>query len=285
MKELLGNKAIMTLLIIMAIGLIYTFATGGFGGAGGDLPEFDSGGAAPPSQSSSASTTPPSTPASGAPSLAAGASVGAGGAVTAGGQTSPATPSQPTPGTGAGGGGGTKPTPSKTPSGGADTGINEKLEAFRNMNPDKILKDKYDELNKEVTPPEHFAEDIGRVDPLTVVYDFIPEELRPPREGETNEEEVFKFLEEAIGYEILDSIEIQVIEVLSLGNYKSVVATIQGQTMNIQEGQQLQMMTQEGFYVYITLTSVDRSEVIFDLTFVGAYAVVTRTRTFISGSY
>jgi len=151
------------------------------------------------------------------------------------------------------------------------------------MNPDQILKDKYDELNKEVTPPEHFAEDIGRIDPLTVVNDFIPEELRPPREGETNEEEVFEFLEEVFANEMLDNIQIEVQEVLSIGNYKSVVATIQGQTMNIPEDRQL--YAPDSPYIIIWLYEVTSTKVTFKLIYDGTYAKVTRDRIFISGSY
>jgi hypothetical protein len=281
MQELLQNKAIVALIAVAALALIWTIISGGFSGGSGDLPTLEGTSAgtttasAPPATTPSASTTPtPTTGSTTTQSTPAAAPAGAG--------TSTGTVSTPSTSTSSSGtSGGTTP-PATLPPGstGGDTGINEKLQAFRNLYPEDIIEKKYNVLEEEVTKPENFAEDIGRVDPLTVVNDFIPEELRPPREGETSDEEMFKFMEEAVGYEILNSIEIQVIEVLQVGNYNSVVCLINGQGTNMAEGD---AVGANG--VTIQASKVTRGEVVFTLSYVGDYASVSKTKSFISGSY
>ncbi|MEP0813807.1 MAG: hypothetical protein HRF49_03965 [bacterium] len=273
MQELMQNKTLMAILGIAIVAAIFTyFFSGGLSISGDDPLAGDmtaqyaqeigaQPGAPPASAPSSGGET-----SAGGPPPAMGLETGMP-AAPAAEPSKPSEPSEPS-----------KPAPAKLA--GEGKGINEKLLAFRKLNPDEILEEKYKDLEEKVSEPEAFAEDIGRVDPLTVVLDYIPEELRPPRSGETNEEEIIKFLQESYGYEMIDSLNIRVVEVVELGNYPIVLFTVNGRPSQGGPGAATYFNGVE-----IRILEADTTAVTMRLTVYGTYSTMSRTKKFISGDY
>jgi len=280
MQGIMQNRWVVGLLIFAIIALIYTFTSGGFSGGGSpdimSVADIEAYKQEAGITGGTTSRTPEETPSE--DTQAAPATSGTGGevrVVTAAGMgevsTKPVKPEA-----GADGKDQVKKPPTTTDGG----GINQSLLAFRELDAKEIIRNKYDELEGHVTEPENFAEDIGRVDPMTFVSDFFPEELRPPRSGETNDEEMWKFIEEAVGYDVLNGIRISVHEVINMGNSSMVIAIIEGRPISMVEGQSV---GSQG--VLITASSIERTKVVFTLSFRGQYAQVSTTRTFISRDY
>ncbi len=266
--------------ILVAIA-IYMGFTGGFNlGGGGDLPGMDtqqylaeSGLQAttpPPAASAPPPDAAPPSAAPGAPPPSSAGEIGMGGA-----PPSASPPSQPAPSA--------PSTPGQSSPG--SMSINEKLLSFRNLDPDIIINDKYEVLEESVTEPEKFAADIGRVDPLTVVNQFIPPELRPPRQGETNDEKVLGFLEELTGHEILNQIRLDIVEVINAGNMVFVLIRFgPGEPTPVPVGSSYGFRY-GGLNITVVIDSATRNKVVYRLIFQGEYSSGSRTVTAISPSY
>lgn len=269
MQDLMQNKNMLIVLGLLVAIAIYMGVTGGFNlGGGGDLPSgLDSqaymaeSGTAPPPVSAPPVETPSAPPSSAPPSS---------GEIGMGAPPVSAPPSTPS-------------APSSTPS--SSMGINEKLLSFRGLDPDAIIEGKYKVLEESVTEPEKFAEDIGRVDPLTVVNQFIPPELRPPRKGETNDEKVLGFLEEVYAHDVLSRIRLNVDEVINAGNQWFVLMRFgPGEPTPVPVGGSIGISA-EGLRVTAIVDSADREKVVFILLYSGEYSDATRTVTMISPTY
>jgi hypothetical protein len=123
----------------------------------------------------------------------------------------------------------------------------KKLEDWKNSDPRDILKAKYKDLQaKETHPenednPEQFIPETGRVDPMTIVDGAIPDELKPPRGGETDENEAENYLYTAAASEIVDyvGISLKVYNVLQIGLDKIVTVRVGNRRYNLHEGQSL----------------------------------------------
>lgn len=82
----------------------------------------------------------------------------------------------------------------------AELTTDEKIENFKNMDPREIIDRKYTDLEERKTEPwneelpETFIPETGRVDPLTRVISAVPKELKPPRAGETDQNQIDSYL-------------------------------------------------------------------------------------------
>jgi len=159
------------------------------------------------------------------------------------------------------GGGGAPPPPGGAPpaAGGAkpatDTGASaaanmtdaqklKKLEDWKNQDPRKIIEKKYTDLTtKETHPddennPEQFIPETGRVDPLTIVSGAIPDELKPPRSGETDINEFQSYLYSEMASEAVDELakNVDVYNVIQIGLEKIVAVRVFGERHNLSQG-------------------------------------------------
>ena len=274
MQDLLQNKGLLVFLAILIAAAIYMGVTGQFGtGGGGDLPselmrgDYAADTGAPSTPSPAVDTTPP--PAAAPPD----------GAAASGLMVSPGQPESPS----------STPTPPPTPAPSqpsSSMGINEKLLAFKNIDPKTIIDDKYDELEKDVTDPEKFAEDIGRVDPLTVVSDFMPPELRPPRKGETNDEQITAFLQEARAHDVLSRISLDIRETINAGNqwFALIRFNEDSEPVPYPVGQPFSIFA-EGLLVRGVIVSASRTKVVYELSWQGPYSSASRTVTMLGPGY
>ena len=107
------------------------------------------------------------------------------------------------------------------------------------------MKAKYKDLQaKETHPenednPEQFIPETGRVDPMTIVNGAIPDELKPPRGGDTDINEAENYLYTAAASEVVDyvGIGLRVYNVLQIGLEKIVTVRIGNQRFNLHEGE------------------------------------------------
>ncbi len=205
--QAINRNLLIFLLVVVGAGVLnYVF----FGGLAmlrqGDIPT-------PPSQA----TVQPSAPAS--TTQPAPTSQGAALPSVVGGEATPSTSAPPSAQTGAPESAGkTKAEPAKP--------LTEEqklkgLEDFEKIDSREILRKRLDEATEslsKVDPEEGLPyPGVGRVDPLTYVYDAIPEELRPPRSGETNEDEILSLLMAQGSTEIIDSFYLDVYSVMKIG--------------------------------------------------------------------
>ncbi|MCB1222162.1 hypothetical protein KDL30_15995 [bacterium] len=74
------------------------------------------------------------------------------------------------------------------------------VDAFMELDPRDILRAKQKDLEGRLTSPwddenpDEFIPETGRVDPLTFVDSAIPDQLKPPRSGSTDENEILVYL-------------------------------------------------------------------------------------------
>jgi hypothetical protein len=74
------------------------------------------------------------------------------------------------------------------------------IERFKQMDPREIIRAKYRDLEERQTEPwneddpDQFIPQTGRVDPLTRVSSAVPDDLKPPRSGETDENQIETYL-------------------------------------------------------------------------------------------
>jgi len=169
----------------------------------------------------------------------------------------------------------------------------KKLEEWKNSDPRDILKSKYKDLqSKETHPdneddPEQYIPETSRVDPMTIVNGAIPDELKPPRSGETDVNEAETYLYSAAASGVVDfiGVKLQVFNVLQIGLSKIVSVGLQGgRRFNLHEGEgrTIILESKDGIPVQATfsLTSASVKEVVISVTGQPWGSTVTITKDF-----
>lgn len=222
------------LLVVVAAGAIYfgiTMFMGGFNT--GDIPEFAGYEDKPATPAPEVQQTQPQPPAAGpggpaAPGLGTPGGPAAPGLGTPipGGGSAPGgpTPGGPTPGAPGGeapsvpGG---EPAAGEEPVSYTEEEKMDELAAFEQIDSRVILQERLAEAEDnetEVNADEDLPyPDTGRIDPLMIVNSAIPEELRPPRSGETDWDSVLDYLIASQGTAIIETINITVWSVMEIG--------------------------------------------------------------------
>lgn len=174
----------------------------------------------------------------------------------------------------------------------------EQLKAWSAQDPRTIIDKKFEDLQgKETKPwddenPETYIPDTGRNDPLTPIRDALPEELRPPRGGDDDENEIMTYLFTQYATQAVDAVmnNLQVYSMVQIGLRKLVTMGVPGQRpFTVEEGQS------SGFDIDIDgyLVSVDFSVAAVsedDVTLVisgsprGSTVSVTKEAHFIPGT-
>lgn len=161
----------------------------------------------------------------------------------------------------------------------------DELAAFEQIDSNDIIRARLEEAEASETPviPEEDLPypDTGRTDPLMIVTSAIPEELRPPRSGETDYDSVLEYLIKSYGTAVLDSIEIEVWSVMQIGLVQRVNMSINGQLVTIREEgyREMQMGYQET--LRITVVSASQSLVTIGLKYSTPNVSVSKTKTYI----
>ncbi|OGK11150.1 MAG: hypothetical protein A2Y63_04920 [Candidatus Riflebacteria bacterium RBG_13_59_9] len=160
----------------------------------------------------------------------------------------------------------------------------DELAAFEAIDSRGIIAARMEEAigNETVVDPEEGLpyEDTGRVDPLAIVSSAIPKELRPPRSGETDYDEILDFLITAYGTALLDSVQIEVWSVMQMGLEKMVNMSVNQQLMTMPEGGSYPVDV-GGATVMMTVSSASQSVVVITLSFNSGYTSVSKTKTFV----
>jgi len=288
------NKTLMTWLIVaVALAVIYfgwTLFLGGGGGFGtGDIPEPTGlrpspapETAAPPAEEA----PPPSPPVQGGPAAPAvgGAPSPApqqGQGPVAGGSPAPGAPSPGAPAPPAGPETG---APAEAAAPARELSEEEEMEglaAFEKIDSREIIQARLKEAESDLTVVDADAglpyPDTGRSDPLTIISSAIPEELRPPRTGETDYDEILDFLITFYGTSLLESVEIEVWSVMQMGLVRMVNLSVDGMLATIPEGRSVTLPSG----VVLTVNSASQDEVSITLSFDAGYTSVSKTKTFI----
>jgi len=171
----------------------------------------------------------------------------------------------------------------------------KQLEAWKNSDPRDIMKAKYKDLEaKETHPedednPEQFIPETGRVDPMTIVSGAIPDELKPPRTGDTDENQVLTYFYTAAASEVVDyvGIRLEVYNVLQIGLEKIVSVQIGNRRLTLHEGEPrgIVLESKEGIPVraQFAISSASTDEVIISVTGqpIGSLVSVTKNFTYI----
>jgi len=273
------NKNLLILLIVVVVFgggyLVYNMMAGGNYFAG-DIPEYIA-----PEESPATQAPPPVQPVPPAgPEGLAVPGIG-GGMPVGGGAATPGTPAAP---------GGEAPETGVAPSepGAAALTQEEKrdeLAAFEQIDSNDIIKARLDEAKAsetEVIPEEDLPfPDTGRTDPLMIVTSAIPEELRPPRSGETDYDSILEYIIKSYGTAVLDSIEIEVWSVMQIGLVQLVNLSINGQIATMSEGSSMDMQMGYQETLRISVVSASQSLVTIGLTYSTPYGSVSKSKTYI----
>ena len=281
------NKNLMVLLIVVVIiggGYFLWNMLAGGGYFTGDIPEYR----APEDISGTQAPSPAQEmPAGGAegiatPGIGGGmppAAAGAGPAVSGAGA-----PVTPTPG-----GDGVAPGDGETPSEPevplTQEEKRDELAAFEQIDSNDIIRARLDEAIENETPviPEEDLPypDTGRTDPLMIVTSAVPEELRPPRSGETDYDSILEYIIKFYGTAILDSIEIEVWSVMQIGLVELVNMSINGRLITMSEGSSYDMTMGYQETLRISVASASSSLVTVGLTYSTPYGSVSKSKTYI----
>jgi|GEM_PF-1962084 len=274
------NKNLLILLIVVVVFgggyLLYNMIAGGNYFAG-DIPEYR-----PVDDTPVQPTPPPAQEApAGMPGGVAAPGLGDGMSIVPEG-AAPQTPATPGPGGEAPGISGAPATP------GAPLTQEEKmneLAAFEQIDSNDIIRARLEEAeaNETVVDPEQDLPypDTGRTDPLMIVTSAIPEELRPPRSGETDYDSILEYIIKSYGTAVLDSIEIEVWSVMQIGLVELVNMSVNGRLLTMSEGSSydVQMGYQET--LRISIASASSSLVTVGLTYSTPYGSVSKSKTYI----
>jgi len=169
------------------------------------------------------------------------------------------------------------------------------VENFKNLDPRDIIIKKYEDLEERKTEPwneesEGYIPNTGRVDPLTRVRSAVPDELKPPRAGETDMNEINTYLIADVATQIVDAVSylMQCHNVIQIGLVRYATFSYQGgQPFPLEEGfsTSLNAGSVNGIpiIVTITLTEVDTDQVVLRInaTGQGTSTSVTKNQTYI----
>jgi hypothetical protein len=155
------------------------------------------------------------------------------------------------------------------------------MKAFEKVDSHDIMMKRQEEAKDTETKLEPDKDlpypDTGRTDPLFIVSEAVPEELRPPRSGETDYDSILDFLITAYGTELLDSVQIEVWSVMQIGMEKYVNMSIDGMLATVPEGRGGTLPNG----VSITVASASQDEVIISLSFSTPYSSVSKSKSYI----
>ncbi|MEZ5337727.1 MAG: hypothetical protein R3F46_05635 [bacterium] len=93
-----------------------------------------------------------------------------------------------------------------------DSAEKDPIQAFMELDPRDILRAKQQDLEGRLTSPwdeenpDEFIPETGRVDPLTLVDSAIPDQLKPPRSGSTDENEIELYLATVFATQTVDQV-------------------------------------------------------------------------------
>ncbi len=155
------------------------------------------------------------------------------------------------------------------------------IDQFKALDPREIIDRKYEDLQEQHTEPWNeedpgFTPDTGRVDPLTRVREAVPEELKPPRAGETDENDIISYSvardATMVAYSIAMGLECY--NVIQIGIEKQATISIFGNTFLMGEGESagpIEVGVSSGVPLMATLTctSISENEVHINVTVYG----------------
>ncbi len=279
------NKNLMIILIVVVVlgggYLLWNFMAGG-GYFAGDIPEYiapeesPAEQAAPPAQKMPAGGAQIAMPGIGADMPAATGPAAPGEAATPG---APAIPGVDGEAPGAG------EVPSEPEVLLTQEEKRDELAAFEQIDSNDIIRARLKEAEASETPviPEEELPypDTGRTDPLMIVTSAIPEEIRPPRSGETDYDSILEYIIKSYGTAVLDSIEIEVWSVMQIGLVQRVNMSINGQLVTRSEGSSISIPMGYQETLRITVVSASQSLVTIGLTYSTPYGSVSKTKTYI----
>lgn len=177
--------------------------------------------------------------------------------------------------------------------------VDDPVENFKNLDPRDIIIMKYEDLESRKTEPwdeesEDFIPNTGRSDPLTRVRSAVPDELKPPRAGETDMNEINTYLVAAQASMIVDAISssLQCHNVIQIGLSKYANFSFSGsQPTALQEGQsfgfQADVVNGIPIIATVTVASISTSQVTMSITAAGQGTTtsVTKNKVFIPSRY
>ena len=142
------------------------------------------------------------------------------------------------------------------------------IDSFMELDPRDILKAKQLDLKDRLTSPwdeenpDEFIPETGRVDPLTIVNSAIPDSLKPPRSGSTDENEIILYVQTIQATELVDAVSanLQCHSVIEIGVVSTAYFTL-GSGENVQR---FAMQEGRGINVAganVTCTSISDSKV------------------------
>lgn len=278
-KTPVNRNMVIVLAVLLVAAVLYFVFSGGFSSMfRSDIPEF--GQVTPPSEPATTTAAPPA---------AAPGAGGSGMSPSIGGISSgPAVPAGPSAAPSGAGGGPVTVAPGLAAEGAEGAGAGKlsaeeklkKLDAFRKIDSREVLRRRIEEARQGETVVD--AEkglpypEVGRTDPLFLVSEAIPEELRPPRTGESDVDKAFdELLTKFIQTQILESVRIEVWSVMKIGLTTMVNLSIDGRLGTLPVGYPLNM----GAY---TLKIVSASQSL--VTIVLRSGDISETRSFVPKS-
>lgn len=173
------------------------------------------------------------------------------------------------------------------------------IENFKELDPRDIILMKYEDLDERNTEPwdeesEDYIPNTGRVDPLTRVRSSVPDDLKPPRAGETDQNEINTYLVAAVASQVVDGISsiMECHNVIQIGLERYATFTFgDGQQASLPEGANYSFLAS---YVNnipiigsISVTSISTSKVVVDISAAGQGTTtsVSKTKVFIPSQY
>jgi len=172
---------------------------------------------------------------------------------------------------------------------------------FKEMDPRDIIKKKYEDLEEKKTKPwdqefdpDGYIPETGRTDPMTRVSSAVPKELKPPRAGETDENEISTYLWSLQASAIVDyfTFALQCHNVIQIGLDKYATFSLPGFGMFMMEEDfpaSLNAGYVEGIPLTLTITctsiQTDRVVVRIAVTGRGSATTITKDLTYIPNDY
>lgn len=152
------------------------------------------------------------------------------------------------------------------------------VERFKEMDPRDIIDAKYEDLEGRTTKPwieddpDNYIPETGRSDPLTRVPAAFPNELKPPREGSTDESLIQTYMASEFATELVEvfSRNLECHNVLQIGLVKTASFSLFSQRFGLQEDQGFRRgsTSPEGVFVTVTMTvtSIATDQVVVSFT-------------------
>jgi hypothetical protein len=168
----------------------------------------------------------------------------------------------------------------------------ERIINFQNLEPKDIILKKYEDMHQKLSEPWNpekdeadFIPETGRIDPLNPVDSAIPDELKPPRSGETDENQIQTYLVAQACTEAVDAIRmaVQVRNVLKIGAETYVTIAIGDRRASLTVGQAFQeFVGTVGFIpiiVTVMISSASADEVVLDVSATGEGTATTVSKS------